>query len=72
MSNQEFIEYFRSFYGPDSVLYPAQRAINDADINQAVSQIDDFAGDSFDREKVRDLVFSPIEIQNIYEKACTS
>ncbi len=54
----QFIDYVWSFYAPDSTLYP----IVGFTYNQciagclALSLTDEYAGDTYDRERVRDIV----------------
>lgn len=64
---QNFIHYFHIFHSPAG-LYTTTRWASDADIIAAINKIDEFEGDTIDREKVRDLVFSPVEIENMYKK----
>jgi len=68
MENQieTFIKYFNDFHSPTG-LYSTTRIASDEDIITAIGKIEDFEGDTIDREKVRDLVFSPIEIENSYK-----
>ena len=54
-----FLKYFNSFYGTNGV-YP-MRDVSADELAAAVNKIDDFCGDSFDREKCRDLIFTQDE-----------
>lgn len=58
--NEDFIMYVHSFYGKDGV-YPMGATIPmiiDAVGILLTEEDHDFAGDSFDREKVRDIMIS--------------
>jgi len=70
MSNiVEFTEYMNSFYGPEGV-YPSTRTLTVAEVADAVIQLANggfkFEGDSIDRERVRDVVFSKAEMEAMY------
>jgi hypothetical protein len=63
MNNQEFIQYFRSFYDPNhpECLYP--KMINagwtDEDVENCIKvRGKQFEGDSFDRESIRDMLIA--------------
>lgn len=58
MNRTQFIKYVHDFYGPDSDLYPMGASLEQ--IGQAldilIARGDDVAHDSFDREKIRDIM----------------
>ena len=55
----EFIQYVKSFYGPGGIydMNATDAMIIDATI-QYINSGADFAGDSFDRENVRDIMIN--------------
>lgn len=66
----EFLNYFNSFYGIEEGIYP-MRTVSLTEINKAIKEIkktDQFDGDSLDRERARDLIFTEEEIFRGYHK----
>lgn len=69
---ERFTEYFNSFYGVDGV-YP-YRDTEAEDIYMAIKLLlqsrPDYvlAGDSVDREFIRDIVFSELDLHYIYQQ----
>lgn len=56
MEQKEFIKYFREFYGPNG-LYPFDFNFTDQDVARGIKlRGKQFAGDSFDREAIRDII----------------
>ena len=53
----QFIEYVWSFYAPDATLYPIEGFTYQQCIAVclALSLTDEYVGDTFDRERVRDI-----------------
>ena len=71
MTSQQFLEYFNDFYGKNGI-YPI-RNVTLAEISKAFQSMlvtdPDFkyVGDSVDREKLRDELFTEEEIDNAYK-----
>lgn len=61
---ETFREYFNSFYGVNGV-YPIKDTSLEA-ITKAVKKIENFTGDSIDREKARDFIFTPEELKKAF------
>lgn len=65
----DFIDYVMGYYGPDGI-YPmkginrtlVRKATNDA-IRVAKIKEEEFCGDSFDREQVRDLLIDKYKLE---------
>lgn len=58
MTRKAFIDYVYGFYGPKSDLYPmgaTKKMIGEA-LDILIARGDDVAFDSFDREKIRDIM----------------
>ena len=51
----EFVKYFNEFYGKKGI-YPNEKDFTFKQISKAVDTLEDFCGDSFDRERVRDIL----------------
>jgi len=62
MNTKEFIVYFKSFYKNNpKALYPnmINAGWNDKDVEKCIDlRGDQFAGDSFDREAIRDMLIA--------------
>lgn len=63
--NENFLEYFNSFYGVEGV-YSSGRNVGYDELNKAVIQLPYFEADSFDRERCRDIIFTDVEIDRMY------
>jgi len=63
-----FTDYFNGFYGPEG-LYPSKRTVTQDEIEKALDKRhwEWGAGDSVDRELVRDLIFSEDEMKEMYK-----
>lgn len=61
----KFDKYFHEFYGKDGIY--AIRNVTREEIKAAIEKIDDFEGDSVDREKVRDILFTEDEIKKAHQ-----
>ena len=68
---RDFTAYFNNFYGVKG-LYSSGRDVSDAEIGDALKRLKrvrpnfEFCGDSFDRELIRDMIFSESEQEKMY------
>ena len=67
---REFTTYMNSFYGPEGV-YPSERTLTIGEVTNAVLNMvngtgNTFEGDSVDRERVRDILFTSKEQEAMY------
>jgi hypothetical protein len=68
MNRQEFTQYLLDFYGPAGI-YELDFTVQDIEQATAIyiarlkNQRCEFVGDSFDREKVRDIVVNEIRME---------
>ena len=75
MNNEikEFTSYMNSFYGPEGI-YPSSRVLTELEVSNAVivmlnkSNGVEFEGDSIDRERCRDILFSQVEQDLMYKR----
>ena len=67
---KQFHIYFNGFHGKNGI-YPSDRHVGMVELMDAVAKIEgdsDFNGDSLDREKVRDIIFSDKEQEKMYAR----
>lgn len=63
---RQFYLYFNEFYGVNGI-YSSGRRISMVEIANAVSTLENWGGgDSLDREKVRDIIFTEEQITKMY------
>jgi hypothetical protein len=68
---RDFVAYFNNFYGVNGI-YSSGRDISGEDIGYALELLKkqrpahNFEGDSFDRELIRDIIFSKEEQDKMY------
>lgn len=53
---QDFLNYFREFYGPEGLYPDTIPGYQDCEVIDALKFIDNFEGDTWDRERVRDYI----------------
>lgn len=69
---QEFTNYMNDFYGVKGI-YPSGRNLTIEQVTEAVEKMPEvfpgatFEGDSVDRERCRDILFSKEELKRMYE-----
>lgn len=70
MTPIKFKEYFDSFYGKDGI-YPIKDTPVDViealiTLRKYMHSDSEFVGDSFDRELIRDIIFTQEELNKVY------